>query len=322
MAKARQTNTTMQRKIILPERVKYADVFKTPRVRELVDTTQEYGYRTQQAFISTFQSLSEFVKMSKATPCRKKFFTYDVGKLGMQFDSWTQVFEVMNRPWEQGLKLVDMLKDEIGDLPMPQTVRRRQRWSEYDGDHVCIDRLRAGAPFWRQTRREHTGGPQRITIITNVTTPWYVNAANVFWPAAACIALTDVLEHAGYRVRLIIGDAADFVYYANTGNNYYANVMGITVKDYDASLNKNAIVTGLAPWAYRTVWFRAIAGMHAGVTARENLGYSAPLTPVSHYIVSDDPHCLTIVYDYARNSHSREFATAWIADAIDLIQQA
>lgn len=177
------------------------------------------------------------------------------GFVGRTWESWDAVSRDCQTAWTAGADTVTELRDalDLADLPRPVSRRRTLRWREDDGDELDRDRLYAGAAPWRATVRECRSGPQFVQIVTDVCTPCNIDHDDILWRGAAAVALTDILESAGYRVELI---AAQYVTHAYDDNRR-GLAAAVTLKRPGDPLDIATLAAAVSGWAYRSVWFAA-----------------------------------------------------------------
>lgn len=271
-----------------------------------------------------FASFSELVEASRKVPpeLAARVDLSDANR-GRVFASWDEVYRALEQPWPEGLAMLETLEKKCAGLDVVVKSRRRVgRWSEDTGDDLDWDRLQAGQAWWRQTLRDVTvGGSQFATILVNISTPWVVRPQDVFWPCAAAITLADLLENAGYRVR-IVGAELTSGRYCPPGGFIWdtGSLTTVTIKDFEAPINKTTLATMFSGWAYRTMFFRYAYGAFDGYTARGSLGTVEALQDHPELWQDDYQDTLSFVYDYVhRVSHSAEYATAWIHDTVDYV---
>ena len=166
---------------------------------------------------------------------------------------WDSVEEASRREWPEGLEVVDRMLTELGagELPKPKSRRRRLRWDESNGDDICLDRLRSGQSFWRESRRQVTTGPATVTILADVCTPCNVKARDILWRGAAAITLARILEEADYRVELWA--------YEKCNGRYDSTIGGMNVvclKRPQDPLDLSTLVSSVSGWFYRSAFFR------------------------------------------------------------------
>lgn len=107
--------------------------------------------------------------------------------------------------WPEGAARAKELAGALLDvLPPPASIKRRTKWSD-EGDELDREKLDRGEVdiMWRTSRRDAVrAGPQTIGITFTWGGSCMLSAEQLFWGAAACIALSDVLEEAGYNTEL------------------------------------------------------------------------------------------------------------------------
>jgi hypothetical protein len=176
--------------------------------------------------------------------------------IGRPFGGWDEVIKAANSPWDEGIQTVqgmlDELRGEADKLPRPTDRRRRRAFSEDHGDEVDYDRLRTGQPYWSLTQRQRCEGPQRVALVTDVTTSAFVSAHKILWRGVASLVLADLLEQAGYRVGLWSAHHCNPSY-----NDGHGSFFGTLLKDYQQPLDVAALVNAVSGWFYRTVQFQA-----------------------------------------------------------------
>ena len=158
----------------------------------------------------TFDSIGDMIATLRATDAQR-FEGHDyTGKnssprwVGRGFANHEALYAALNEAWESGIGTMERMVKELADadLPKPTSRRRKARFSECDGDELDYDRLRSGRDYWRTSRRQNTKGPATITLIVDVAANAHVDHEDILWRGAAAVALTKLLEEAGYRVEL------------------------------------------------------------------------------------------------------------------------
>lgn len=126
------------------------------------------------------------------------------GWYGQGVNCMDDVEALMRDGWAEGANRALALAAQLRDsLPPPHSVKRRPVWSD-NGDDLDRDRVLSGQldTAWRRTRREAMPAQQTVGLAL----PWVHSShrtpEQLFWGAAAAIALCDLLENAGYRVEL------------------------------------------------------------------------------------------------------------------------
>lgn len=222
--------------------------------------------------VSVFESLAEYVDNSNeskiATDCR------EAGRKFVGRDMASEPRRKAIQAYQPGMNTLDECRDECRDvaLPQPKTRSRRARFDEFDGDDICLDRLRSGAPFWRTTRREETAGPQTVTLAIDVAANWKTPARAISWRGMAGILVAELLEAAGVRVELwAVSRTADAY------ENGDGRIVAVKVKASDAPLDTVALVNSTAGWFFRSFIFESLRDSPFGETATGHLGI--PKTP-------------------------------------------
>src|SRR5260370_12230888 len=117
--------------------------------------------------------------------------------IGRQFENWDDVMANANGDWPVGQRIVqEMLRELEGiDIGRPTSVARRRCWSEDAGDELCVDRLRAGQPYWQGTSRQRVTGSPIVSIVVNATASAHRNASDILWRGACGGVCEDLLGH-------------------------------------------------------------------------------------------------------------------------------
>lgn len=119
---------------------------------------------------------------------------------------WAEVEKFFDLPWQHPRYLIDAAVKAVRNSGMaePQSIRRRNRMSEVDGD-VVVERLLDGDPMcFRQAYRKRTYAPTQVSLLANLDLDKdsYCNPSGVFYRSAVAIAAADALEDAGYSVEV------------------------------------------------------------------------------------------------------------------------
>jgi len=181
-----------------------------------------------------------------------EFSVSDSSFVGRHFASWDDVRKAVREPWPEGAERVEKMTEALrgSDLPQPRSIRRKVRFSEDGGDEVCLDRYQEGRPYWRTTRREGSIGPSVLTVAVQIGAPAYRKSAELFWRGACAIALTELLEEAGYSVELWAYSYGQKVF--TNGHNAF---QAVRVKDGSDRIDVHALATATAGWYFRTMIF-------------------------------------------------------------------
>jgi hypothetical protein len=214
--------------------------------------------------------------------------------VGRAFANWNEVYAAACGPWDEGRDTIERMVGQMEgeDLPKPVSRKRKTRFAQDDGSELDYDRLRSGQEFWRRCERQSTKGPQTVTIVADVSTRSGVNHEDILWRGAAAIAVTHVLEEAGYRVEL---------WAVRCANQYDADgkdtVTAVNLKRAGDPLDIATLVTAVSGWFFRSMFFRA-ESLHAA-EPRSTLGM--PRKPTQQELVeitgTSDAVLVADVYD-------------------------
>lgn len=125
---------------------------------------------------------------------------------GAGCDSGRAVAQLMRDGWAEGRDRLGDLRDKLDSVELTPQDRRRKRIRTDMGDELDIHMVYAGRSdiAWTTTRRMTTRGPQRIDICANMICSGAEHSDVLFWRGAAAAVLADMLETAGYMVRLVV----------------------------------------------------------------------------------------------------------------------
>lgn len=177
--------------------------------------------------------------------------------VGRKFMTPEACLQATGENWAKGLDEIESMIAELQvSLPAPVSRRRRPKWLQDDGSEICLDRLRSGQDFWRDARRQTSTGQNTITIITDMATPSIVDSRDILWRGAAAVALTHLLEEAGYRVELIAASSVQNVYTSTTNPDCPHDCChAITLKHPEQPVDLSTLTNWVSGWAYRTIWW-------------------------------------------------------------------
>lgn len=115
-----------------------------------------------------------------------------------------QATNLLEKGWSEGVERLREVAAEISDAPTPKIRRRVRRWAD-DGEELSIDRALAGQwdHAYSMSTRQTSEGPQIIDLVGLFGGAGLMTAEEMFWQGAVLAILSDILESAGYRVRLI-----------------------------------------------------------------------------------------------------------------------
>lgn len=176
--------------------------------------------------------------------------------VGRRFLSGKHAVAAAAEVWKAGLDEIESMIAELStDLPAPVSRRRKPKWLADDGSDICLDRLRAGQEYWREARRQVSHGVNTITIITNMATSAAVKSNKILWRGAAAVAVTHLLEEAGYRVELIAASCVQNNLSAAKNGGPGHTIHAITLKQPEQPVDLATLTNWVSGWAYRTVWW-------------------------------------------------------------------
>lgn len=211
--------------------------------------------------------------------------------IGREFKGWEDVDRATKEFWVDGMQAYEKMMYQLRDakLPKPQSIKRTRRWSEEGGDEIDLDRLRRGEAFWNDSHRENRPTSNAtITIMANTSTPAYQDSMNVLWRGAAAVALTELIEQAGYRAEVW---AMNYVASALTsGKNLLS---GVCLKRTGMPLNTSSLVNGFSGWNYRTItfadyWLVGVPSMGYGQCRTMTKETAKLVTPDDKVAIADD----------------------------------
>lgn len=193
---------------------------------------------------------------------------------GRNARTWAEFRKGASKPWAEGLEMLEALIGKLGDvqLPTPRSIKRKKSWNADDGDDVDLDRMWAGQEYWQKTSRQALSGSPIVTIVCNVSASSTYDTTSLFWKGAAAIALADILERAGYRVNVLVGDYGAAAYRGHPADSFRL----ATVKPPESPVDKATLANVLSGWFFRTVFFRITASPHSSIDRR--IATPAPMT--------------------------------------------
>jgi len=178
------------------------------------------------------------------------------------------VERVMNSGWKEGQTRMEKMRSKIGNVELVPIDRRRRPVRTDMGDIVDMPSVWSGRLdiAWKTAKRRTTQGPQKIELCANMLCSGGEDADVLFWRGAAAATLADILEQAGYMVRLVIA----------FGGKEYTNgdvSCRIIVKDHGMPLDVATTSAVILPG-----FFRALG--HAWIVnhSRQHIGYFGGIT--------------------------------------------
>lgn len=198
----------------------------------------------------------------------------DADFTGRTFADWNELRRAVHETWQEGLDELQWMLFELqrDKLPMPKSSRRRARFNEDAGDEVCIDRLRAGQPYWREASRESCHAPRHVCLIADVSTLAYVEWRDILWRGAVAIALADLLTRQGNRVELHAISAQTSAY-----KNGMGSLASVCLKESAAALDTESVLNAISGWFYRLCMFQERTSEPRARVA-DSMGHSRPVS--------------------------------------------
>ncbi len=189
---------------------------------------------------------------------------------------------LLEKGWKEGSdRLKDLVKKVSGLVPAPIDRKRKPTWAD-DGDTLDVDRALAGQwdTAYRVATRKWSPGPTVIDLCVSWEAVCFRTQEEFFWSGAAMLAVTDLLEEAGYSVRIT---ACNAVYGANKADLFLGTVV---IKDAGEPLRLDGLA-GIAchVGVYRTFGFRH--ALNSPFEIGENMGYPKALSSVKDRLMEN-----------------------------------
>jgi hypothetical protein len=249
------------------------------------------------------QSVSMRSMSDRTTSC---FMNHDwTGfKLGK---SWDDFQRAVDSPWEEGLRIIEGMIDEMRSerLPEPKTRKRRQRWNEDDGDEFDKERMQTGKPFWLSSVRQETHGPTTLTIVIDTYAYSYRDSEEIMWRGAAALCLATILEDVGYRTEIITGTAFSRPYRYGSDNCF----CGCIIKRHEDTFDLSSLAVGISGWFFRLGY---VPVQQCGNKECDSgYGGHGRMRPLLHHLTNDQNPMLV------EDIWSRKAAVQWVKTQIE-----
>ncbi len=163
-----------------------------------------------------------------------------------------QAMDLLKKGWAKGANRLGSYSQKVTP-PEAKSIRRRPRWGD-DGDDLDPDRAMRGQwdTAWRTTGRRSVAGPTVVEVWGSFGGAGAQGAEELFWGGAGSVVLTNILEDAGYRVRLCAVTFAEYGY-------RQFSLIKVIVKEADESLRIDAVASIMChAGVFRTLGFKAI----------------------------------------------------------------
>lgn len=203
-------------------------------------------------FASPIEMVEQTIAKQSRSNCWKPGFN-DSAWTGRSLKNWQGTLEAMVNPWEEGLAMVEQMRQDLqaAGLPKPKDRRRRMRYDEYDGQEIDVERYRSGEPYWRRAKRELTHGPSTVSLISNLDAEGSMNAKDILFRGAAVVAVCDILEAHGYRVDLWAWCRGRNVYKGKGDAQFTA----FNLKKPEQPIDVGTLINALSGWFLRVCVF-------------------------------------------------------------------
>lgn len=200
-----------------------------------------------------FDSLEELLSQASNSYQAKtnEFTCTDSSWTGRYLPRWQDCEDAARQPWPEGRQLVDgMLRKISANVTMPTSIRKRARLNDEEGS-IMVDRLFSGEERYRRTyKRENRQGIKNLTVIVDTCALGDVPHREIMWRGAAGVALTHLLEQAGYTVELWTIRRSNMVYPDSS-----SVCTATKLKSLGDGCNIGSFIAACSGWFYRSVMF-------------------------------------------------------------------
>lgn len=230
--------------------------------------------------------------------------------MGRKFKDIKEAAAAATQPWDDGIKMVSEMLVELRKevkLPKPVSLKRQKVWSDEDGDEIDFDRLRAGDAFYRTTKKQNAVKSRQLTLFVDIGGAASVSAKDILWRGIAVIALSKILEDAGYRVELWTVEAAEEAFESGKGLATLTQL-----KAMQDRLNIGKIASCVSAWYFRSVGFN-LYNLFTDEQPSYGLGYPVhkDLTPIIDMVEPDAEKRMVV-----KDVWSREDCAKFVKDVI------
>lgn len=197
----------------------------------------------------------------------------------------------------------------LPEVPEAESIRRKTIWSE-DGDVVDLDRLREGRleDCWSSRKRRIRTAPRTINLLADIGTACFNSGNDLYYRGAAYLLLSDILEKAGYRVRIIAFECAE------NGWGCDINLIATQViKEADMQIDVSALASVVCITGYkRLYWHR----QYVDLTSRIHPG---PFRDAAQlWVANQYPNEMTVFG--SPDMRSTQEAVAFIQEALRQVE--
>lgn len=238
--------------------------------------TMRLQYNSLEEPVFMFDSNTSLMKWIKKEDYVIKSEDFVTGDIKIDLGSWEAVSIASDAAWKEGQRIITGLKEELKGLILPEikSKKRKTVFSSDDGDEVDLERLYSGLDFFKAVNRDVSKGASEITIVINPGTPFFIKSDDIFWRGASALALTEILEDAGYSVELWIITKTTGLW---TGSSNVHS--GCRVKRCSDPLDISTLANAVSGWFYRSAQFAMFKSMCSHFDKRIDAGYGVPLIP-------------------------------------------
>lgn len=267
------------------------------------------------AIIRHFDSVGDALEYSR-TPSeanRDSWQEFETRKMGKEWygteGEQAKVRELINIGWTEGAAKLEKQSGAIqaDNPPKPVNIRRRRSWAD-QGDSLDIARVYAGSSeAWQRCIKTPANTNRYIEVLVDLCISYGTQESVIFWRGAAALVLSDLMQAAGYAVKITAGVNVSKLFEGSRKKS----VDTFTVKDYQQPLDIVSLssVVCLAGF-FRLVWFQLATTHKDRVTS--GLGHVEKLESG----IKLEPHQIG---DLSSVNDARS-AKVWIQAAIDKIQ--
>ena len=175
---------------------------------------------------------------------------------------------------EGGAKILDL---DLYDLPTPRIIKRTRIWTD-EGDELSLDRLYRGdtETMWQRMAPRERVGTLRVTLFAELGINCNVDQKVLFWRGATTLRLADLLQRAGYAVRILVGASTRHLAErrrGGSGTEYLDTSFYWTAKSYADPLDIDNLAVTIASAAFfRRQIFRQFDNLPEGQKWEQSWG--------------------------------------------------
>ena len=190
------------------------------------------------------------------------------------------VQKLMADGWIEGRDRMTELRDQIGTISTRPIDRRRRIVRGNAGDTLDIHSVYSGNldTAWKSAKRRTFQAPQKVELVANMICYGGEHPDVLFWRGAAAVVLANMLETAGYMVRLVVNFGGKTFEHGDKGKKVSCRII---VKDHGRHLDITSTSSVILPG-----FFRALG--HAWIAAHTDSVMSSGGISVGQGIVHDN----------------------------------